>query len=100
MRDRPPAGWIAGDDGTSAALGGAGADVVAVLGGAGQGVPGLEALHQGRSLWRVADLARGQDDPKGPAPGVGGQVDLGGQSASATPQSLVAIPPFPVAACW
>ena len=30
---------------------------------------------------------------------VGGHVDLGGQSASGAPQSLVAGPPFPVAAC-
>ena len=80
--DRPLSGRITRDDSTGADVGDAGADVIAVVSRIGQDVVGSEALHQGRCLWRVAGLARGEDDPKRAAPGVGGQVDLGGQSAS------------------
>ena len=48
----------------------------------------------------VASLAGGEDEAQGPAARVGQGVDLGGQSSSGTPQSLIPGPPFPLAACW
>ena len=98
MRDQVFAG-ISGYDGAGADVGDTGPYVVAVVGGVGESMLGPEALDQGWCLWRTAGLARGQDDAKRPALGIGDQVDLGGQSASGTPQSLVLVPPFPVAAC-
>ena len=98
MRERALAGRMAGEDSGGAALGEAGAEAGAGRGGVGQNVVGFEALHKGRGLWRSAGLARGQDDAKRSAPAVGGHVDVGGQSASGTPQSLGPGPPFPGAA--
>ncbi len=57
------------------------------------------AFKQLRRLGNVATLAGCQDDLDGPSFAVGRHMDLGGQSSSGTPQSLVAVPPFPVAAC-
>ena len=51
-------------------------------------------------LGDIAGLSRSEDEAQGAAKAVGEHVDLGGQSAAGTPQSLVAVPPFPVAACW
>src|SRR5262249_36660767 len=48
----------------------------------------------------VVRLAAGQDEAQGTALGVGQGVDLGRQSASGTPHSLIFGPPFPPAACW
>ena len=48
----------------------------------------------------VVGLAAGEDEAQRPALRVGNRVDLGGQSSSGTPQSLILGPPFPVAACW
>ena len=44
-------------------------------------------------------LADGKDEAHRPAERVAGHVDLGGQSTSGTPQSLILAPPFPLAAC-
>ena len=49
-------------------------------------------------------LAAGQQEAQRPAERVSEQMDLGRQSTSGTPQSLVRSPflaaPLPVAACW
>jgi hypothetical protein len=46
------------------------------------------------------DLAASEDEAQRPSEGVGEHVDFGGQSSSGAPQSLILVPPFPVAACW
>ena len=56
-------------------------------------------LQQGFCLRDVADLTGGDDQPQGASERVGQHVDLGGQSASGTPQRLILGPPFPLAAC-
>jgi len=63
---------------------------------AGSGAAGEELGGGGA----VMHLAAGQDEAQGAALGVGEGVDLGGQSASGTPQRLIFGPPFPLAACW
>jgi hypothetical protein len=45
------------------------------------------------------DLSGGEEEAPRPAEAVGQHVDLGRQSASEAPQSLILCPPFPVAAC-
>jgi hypothetical protein len=45
------------------------------------------------------NLTRGEEEAQRPAEPFGEHVNLGRQSSSGTPQSLVAGPPFPVAAC-
>ncbi len=97
--DLVSAPWIAGNDGTGADGRDVIADLVAVIGLVGQNVVGLEAGHEREGLRCIAGLARGEDDAERSAEGIGGEVDLGGQTSSGTPQSLVAVPPFPVAAC-
>ena len=99
VRDLASAPWIAGNDGAGPDGRNAVADLVAVIGLVGQNVVGLKALHQREGLRCIAGLARGEDDAERPAEAIGGEVDLGGQTSSGTPQSLVAVPPFPVAAC-
>jgi hypothetical protein len=47
----------------------------------------------------IAALSRGEDDTHRTSPAIDREVDLGGQSSSGAPQSLVLVPPFPVAAC-
>ena len=61
---------------------------------------GAKALEQGGGLWGIARLAGSEDDANRAAASIDGEVDFGGQSASGAPQSLVLVPPFPVAACW
>ena len=88
------------DDCLSAEVGDDRAQGVRVIGFVGQHGLGPEAFKQGRRGERIATLAGGEDEADWPPEGVGGHVDLGGQSASGAPQSLIRGPPFPVAACW
>ena len=73
---------------------------LSVVGGVGDDVAGAATFEQGGRLGDVAGLSRCEDEAQGAAKAVGEHVDLGGQSASGTPQSLILAPPFPVAACW
>ena len=62
---------------------------------------GLAAGQQRQRFRELACLASGQPKADGLAQAVGEQVDLGAQSTSGTPQSLVFAPFLrPVAACW
>ena len=72
---------------------------IAVVGGVGDHGLRLRAFYQ---AWRendVVDLPGGERKTQRPPEGVDEQVDFGRQSSSRTPQSLIAGPPFPVAAC-
>ena len=60
-------------------------------------------LHAFDELGGTADVCRltgCKKEAQWAAFAIRDQVDLGGQSSSGTPQSLIAAPPFPVAACW
>lgn len=71
----------------------------AIIGGIGDDVIGRLALQEGCGLRDVAGLAWRQDEAERPTERGGEQMDFGGQSSSGTPQSLVLVPPFPIAAC-
>ena len=92
-------GRIAGDDRGGPERFDEFADGIAVIGLVGKDVASAKAVEKSRCLWGVPGLAWGQEDPQRPAQAVGQKVDLGGQSSSGTPQSLILVPPFPVAAC-
>ena len=91
---------VAGDHRGSTVIGNEVAKGVAVVGLVGEDVIRPETVEQGRRLRHIPPLPRREDHPHGPSPGIGRKVDLGGQTSSRTPQSLVSAPPFPVAACW
>jgi hypothetical protein len=62
---------------------------------------GLTTGQQGRRFGELSGLASGKPEGDGLARAVGQQMDLGAQSTSGTPQSLVFAPFLrPVAACW
>lgn len=98
--DRALSGWITRDDGGRPDIRDEAAEVIAVVGLVGEDMSWLEALEQSRCLRHIAGLSGRENDPYRPALGIGGEVYLGGQSASGAPQSLILVPPFPVAACW
>src|SRR5262245_31607518 len=82
VRDRDLARWDGWDDGHSN------------YGAA------LDALEQRRGGDDVVDLSAGENEAQRPTKRIGEHVDFAGQSSSGSPQSLVLVPPFPVAACW
>ncbi len=98
--DQALAGWVAGNDGGGADVGDEGTESIAIVGLVGEDVGWPEAVEKGRRLRHVAGLSGRENDPQGPPLCIGGEMDLGGQSTSGTPQSLILVPPFPVAACW
>ncbi len=100
VRNQTLASWIAGNDGGSADVGDEGTQSIAVVGFVGEDVGWPEAVEQGRRLRHIAGLSGRENDSQGPSLCIGGEMDLGGQSTSGAPQSLILVPPFPVAACW
>lgn len=60
---------------------------------------GLLAFDQGRRMEKVMGLAWREHRTQWPPQRVAQQVDLGRQTSSGTPQSLIFGPPFPLAAC-
>jgi len=90
---------IAGDDGLGPDVGDAVADGVGVVSGIGQHMAGPKPLHQRQGFGRIAGLSGREDRAERTTESVTGGVDFGCQSSSGTPQSLVPVPPFPVAAC-
>ena len=97
--DEPFPGRIAGYDGLCAFAFDEIAQGIAVVGFVGDHVIGMEAFEEGSCLRGVAALARGEDHAHRTSLAIDGEVDLGGQSSSGASQSLVLVPPFPVAAC-
>ncbi len=83
---------VAGNDGFGPGFGDDPPQLIGIICLVSQHPTGLEPFEQGGRLGDIAPLARREDDAQGAAPAVGRQMDLGGQSASGTPQSL--IPPF------
>ena len=98
--DQVLSGRVARDDGGRAGFGDERSETVAVVRLVSQNMVWPKAVQKGGSLRHVAGLSGRQDDSHRPALGIGGEVYLGGQSASGAPQSLISAPPFPVAACW
>jgi hypothetical protein len=90
------AGW---DDSHGVVLLNVPHNILAVIALIGNRVRGTESFEQGKSLRGVMCLPAGEYKAHGAALGVGGQVNLRGQSACGTPQSLTFVPPFPAAAC-
>ena len=72
---------------------------IAVIGFFGQHGLILLAFEQDGRGKDVARLAGRDQKPQRPSARIGPHVDLGGQSASGTPQRLILGPPFPLAAC-
>ena len=97
--DERLSGWVARDDDSGACGRDEGAQGIAVVGLVGDDGAGAEPFEQGRRGRDVAGLSRGEDEAQRSPLAVGQRVDLGGQTSSGTPQSLIAVPPFPVAAC-
>ena len=76
-------------------------DGLAVVALVGQHPLGLSFSQQLDGLGAVVDLAAGQKKVHWQTQFVGQQVNLGRQTSSGTPQSLVRAPFLrPVAACW
>src|SRR5262245_36043928 len=90
-------GW---DDRFGMSLSNQFAQGIAVVGLVGNDAPGGDVFEQLRGSGDVMRLAAGENEAQRPALGIGKDMDLGRQSSSRTPQSLVLAPPFPVAACW
>lgn len=78
-----------------------GQDAVAVITLVGDDCLGLPLSQQFQGLCAVVDLTRRDEEVDRLAVLIGQQVDLGRQTSSGTPQSLVCAPFLrPVAACW
>jgi len=73
---------------------------VAVIGLIGDESGAFDPVDHRRRGDDVMKLPAGDHEPQRAAQSVGQHMDLGGQSASGTPQRLIFGPPFPVAACW
>src|SRR5690606_28759361 len=80
------------------------ADGVAVVGLVGDDSTALHAIQHCLGRAAVVHLAAGQEEAQRSSERVREQMDLGRQSTSGAPQSLVRAPflapPLPVAACW
>ncbi len=100
VRDRHLAVGLGRNDGGHAPDGEEGAQSVAVIGFVGDETAALDPGQQDRGTGDVGGLARSQPQAQRTPQAIAEQVNLGGQASSGTPQSLVAGPPFPVAACW
>ena len=87
------------DDGGCADCGNRLAQRSGVVSTVAKNITGALAGQQYSSFCDVMCLSRRQRKAQWPAQTVGQHVYLGGQSASGAPQSLILVPPFPVAAC-
>ena len=58
------------------------------------------AFKQELSALTVGFFTAGKDETQGPPQRITDHVDFSGQFSTGSPQSLVASPLFPVAACW
>ena len=83
--------WVAGDHREGADLGYEGTEGVAVIGRVGEDMAWTEAIKQGRRLGDIPSLPGREDDTDGPSPGIGSEMDFGGQTSSGAPQSLVLV---------
>lgn len=93
----PP--WVRWDHGLGADGVDGFAEGLAVIGGVCDDGLRFLVLYQGRRGDEIVDLPTGESKAQRSTERVGEQMNLCCQSSSRTPQSLVARPPFPVAAC-
>src|SRR3954463_14236710 len=100
VRDRDLARRDRWDDGEHAGIGDELAKMVAVVGFVSNYGATVDALKQRRGGDDVVDLSAGENEAQRPTKCIGKHMDFAGQSSSGSPQSLVLVPPFPVAACW
>jgi hypothetical protein len=100
VRDRDLARRDRWDDGEHAGIGDELAKMVAVVGFVSNYGAAVDALKQRRGGDDVVDLSAGENEAQRPTKCIGKHMDFAGQSSSGSPQSLVLVPPFPVAACW
>jgi hypothetical protein len=100
MRDLDLARAGRGNDRLGFSLGDQLAQSVAVISLVGNDAAAFEIRQKLRRGGAVVGFSAGQDEAKRPPLSIGQSVDLGRQSSSGTPQSLIRSPPFPVAACW
>ena len=77
-----------------------GAQGVAVIGFVGDEAAPLGSGEQDGGALDIGGLPGSQAELERAARAITEEMNFGGQSSSGTPQSLVAGPPFPVAACW
>jgi hypothetical protein len=75
-------------------------DGVGVIAFVGNDDTRLEAIEKRHRLGRIMSLPGGKYEADRPPCLIDGEVDLGAQTTSGTPQSRILSPPFPVAACW
>ena len=99
MRDRNLARAGRRDDGAHAGVCDQLTKSVAIIGFVSDDGAALDALQQRRCGDDIVDLAAGKHEAQRPSECVGEHVDFAGQSSSGAPQSLILVPPFPVAAC-
>lgn len=98
--DRAFSGWIAGDHRLGTHVLDEGSDCIGIIGFIGKHPQRLQAVQQGGRYRGIATLTRCQDQSQRAAQGIDGEVYLGRQTASGSPQSLAPpFEPFPVAAC-
>src|SRR5215210_4645200 len=100
VRDRNLARAGRRDDSEHAGVSDQLAQSVAVVGFVGDDGAALDAFQQRRRGDDIVDLAAGENEAQRAAERIGEHVDFAGQSSSGAPQSLILVPPFPVAACW
>jgi hypothetical protein len=100
MRDLDLARAGRGNDRLGFSLGDQLAQSVAVISPVGNDAAAFEIRQKLRRSGAVVGFSAGQDEAERPPSSIGQSVDLGRQSSSGTPQSLIRSPPFPVAACW
>lgn len=100
MRDLDLSGSLGRNDGFSAHLRDLFPQGIGIKGLIGDDTAAFAAFEQGGGHLAVVNLTGRKKDAQGTPLSVGEQMDFGGQSASGTPQILVLVPPFPVAACW
>ena len=93
------AGWLGRDDGFGSRCTDQLPKQVAVIGFVADDGTASHVGDQLRSHDDVVNLSASQEKAQWAALGIGQDMDFGGQSSSGTPQSLIAVPPFPVAAC-
>ncbi len=101
--DQLLSGGIAGDHRFGAHVGDQASQGIGIIGLVGKHAARRKTLEQGRGDWSIASLAGRKEKLERSTEAIHRHVNLGCQSSSGTPQSLVPPfwpPPFPVAACW
>src|SRR5215471_5661677 len=89
-----------GDDGSHVALREHSAKVIGIESLVAEKVLGRQAINQGFGLGRLVHLSGREKQAQDIAEGIDGNVNLGAQTSTRSPDRLLLNPPFPPAACW